>query len=257
MYILKTKEEIEKMREGGRILAEILNHLAKISNPGITTKELNEEAERLIEDYEAIPAFKGVPGGKIDYPAALCASVNDQVVHGIPGEYALSDGDIIGLDLGIFYKGLCTDATITVGVGKISKEAQRLIDVTKKALDKAISIIKPGIFMGDVSSTIQKIIEDEGFSVVRDCFGHGVGKEVHEDPAIPNFGIAGEGLRLKEGMTLALEPIANLGRPETQDLDDGWTISTLDGSISSEFEHTIAITEKGAEILTTVRQKGC
>lgn len=255
MIILKKPEEIEKMRQGGKILVEILKYIKKEVKPGITTKKLDSLAESLIYKNNATPSFKNFSSAsyqKIKYPAALCTSVNDEVVHGIPSIRKLKEGDIIGLDLGICFKGFYTDAAITVPVGKIEKEAKQLIDVTKEALQQSVCEIKPKNRIGDISSVIQKTIEAAGFSPVKDCVGHGVGKYVHEEPSIPNYGRSGTGKLLKKGMTLAIEPIANLKKYKVELYHDGWTIKTCDGSLSSHFEWTVAVTENGYEVLTLI-----
>ncbi len=247
MVIIKTREEIETMRQGGKILAKILKKVAKAAKPGVSTLELNNLAEKEIKAREASPAFKGYKG----YPFALCASVNSEVVHGSPSaKKILKSGDIIGLDLGLKYRGYFTDMAITAGVGKLSPQAKKIIRVTKNALLKGLEKVKAGNYLGDISSAIQTYAEKNGFSVVRDLTGHGVGIDVHEDPLIPNFGLAKTGIVLKTGMTLAIEPMINEGDYKVNILPDGWTIITSDGSLSAHFEHTVAITERGCEILT-------
>ncbi len=255
MIIIKKPEEIEKMRQGGEILAKILRHIKKEVKPGITTKKLDSIAESLIYKNNATPSFKNFSSNSyqdIKYPAALCTSVNDEVVHGIPSKRKLKEGDIISLDLGVCFKGFYTDAAITVPVGNIGKNVKKMIDVTKKALNLSIKKIRPKNRIGDISSIIQETIENADFSVVRDCVGHGVGKFVHEDPAIPNFGESGTGKLLKTGMTLAIEPISNLKRHNVEICQDGWTVKACDGSISSHFEWTVAVTEDGYDILTPI-----
>ena len=248
MIILKTNEEIAIMREGGKILAEILKELAKEAKSGVMTKELDDYAEELILKYKATPSFRGYNG----YPTALCVSINEEVVHGIPSERKLKTGDIVGLDLGIYYKGLCTDSAVTVGVGKISQKAKRLIGATKKSLYRGISAVKSGASIGDIGFAVQSYAEDQGFSVVRDLTGHGVGKKVHEPPQIPNYGKKGKGLKLKKGMTIAIEPMINEGKYFVHQQKDGWTFVTSDGNLSAHFEHTMAVTKNGCEILTAL-----
>lgn len=254
MIIIKTPDEISIMKEGGKILATILEEVSATVVPGVSTMELNELAEKLIRKAGGDPAFLNyIVEGEEDnpYPGTLCTSVNSEVVHGIPSKNGiLKEGDIIGLDIGMFYKGLCTDTAKTVGVGNISKSTQRLIDITQQALKKGISQIKSGAQIGDIGSAIQKYVEGEGFSVVKQLVGHGVGKKVHEEPRVPNYGESGTGLTLEEGMTLAIEPMVNVGEEHVKTEDDQWTITTLDKSLSAHFEHTIAVTKKGCNILT-------
>jgi methionyl aminopeptidase len=254
MIIIKTQEEITIMKEGGKILAGILDEVSKAVIPGISTLELDELAERLIREAGGDPAFLNysVEGEEDNpYPATLCTSVNSEVVHGIPSKNEiLKEGDIIGLDIGMFYKGLCTDTAITVGVGKISEDVQKLMDVTLRALKKGISQIKSGAHIGDIGSVIQQYVEGEGFSIVKQLVGHGVGKEVHEEPRVPNYGEFGTGIKLEEGMTLAIEPMVNVGEDLVQTDDDQWTIITNDKSLSAHFEHTVVVTKKGCTIIT-------
>ena len=247
MIIIKTKDEIEKMRKGGKILAWILEELSKNVKQGISTGKLNEIAEKLILEKGAEPSFKNYR----HYPSSLCTLVNDKVVHAIPSQKEIiKNGDIISLDLGIKYLEYYTDMAVTVPVGKISKEAKKLIAVTKKAMAKALEYVKPGDFIGDISCAVQKYVEGEGFSVIRDLVGHGLGKEVHEEPRIPNYGVPKIGPMLSEGMTIAIEPMVTAGSWEVATLDDGWTVKTKDGSLASHFEHTVLVTKKGYEILT-------
>ncbi len=262
MIPLKNQKEIEIMREGGKILAKIMKELEKVVKPGIATKELDGLAESLIFNYGAKPSFKGYTNRKdgiLDpYPASLCTSINEEIVHCLPSDRILKEGEIISLDLGIFYpstssgqvEGFHTDMAITVPVGKISPEAQRLIRVTKKALKRGIAEIKSGNHLGDIESAIQKFVESQGFEVVRDLCGHGIGRELHEDPQILNFGKKGSGPEIKEGMVLCLEPMVAIGDPTIKRAKDGWGYQTFDDSLSAHFEHTIAVTKKGAEILT-------
>jgi len=259
--IIKSKEEIEIMRQGGKILADVLRIVSEASNIGITTKELDNLAEAEILKRGGTPSFKNYTpdGGDKKFPTALCVSVNNAVVHGIPGDYVLQEGDIAGLDLGVEFKGYYTDAATTVVVSGKENSGDRsekekknkiLADTAKECLNVAIKQVKPGARIGDIGAAIQRISEDAGFSVVRDLVGHGVGKFVHEPPEIPNFGERGTGLIIKKGMTFAIEPMICAGSWEVDMLDDGWTVVTRDGANSAHFEHTVAITEKGAEILT-------
>jgi methionyl aminopeptidase len=243
---IKTKKEIEIMRAGGKIAARVLGMVGRAAQPRMTTKELDELATKEIEKAGAKPAFKGHRG----YPAATCISINDTIVHGIPSEEKIKEGDLVGIDLGVLYKGFYTDTAKTVGIGKISKENQRLLDVTEISLVKAIRSIRPGIYLGDIQTLIQKEIESAGFGVIRDLSGHGIGKELQEEPSIPNFGEKGTGVILKEGMTIAIEPMVSQGDWHAKVLDDGWTVKTADGSNSAHFEHTILVTKNGAEVLT-------
>ena len=246
MIVLKSDEEIKRMAEACRIVAEVLEGMKKYISPGVTTKELDEFAESYIISKGARPAFKGYRG----YPSTVCASVNEQVVHGIPSANKLKNGDIISIDVGVRYNGFYGDAAVTLPVGSISKQAQRLLAATEKALEAGIKRAVAGNRLSDISSTIQNYVESEGFSVVRTFVGHGIGRELHEDPQIPNYGRPGEGPKLLEGMTLAIEPMVNAGGWEVNILNDGWTAVTKDGSLSAHFEHTVAITKNGQSILT-------
>lgn len=243
---LKTKSEIEIMRAGGTIAATVLMELSKAARAGMTTAELNTIAEDIITQADAQPSFKGFHG----YPAATCISINDEVVHGIPGERILKDGDIVGLDVGVFYRGYHTDTAITIGIGDISEKAQNLINTAKKSLENGLTKIKDGVFLGDAQNAIQKTIESAGYGVIRDLTGHGVGQNLQEAPAIPNYGQKGKGLILEEGMTLAIEPMLAAGDWHVKTLNDGWTVVTADRSLAAHFEHTIVVTENSCEILT-------
>lgn len=254
MIYLKTEQEIQAIREGGKILAQILKDLEKAVKPGIKTIELDRLAEELVFKYEVVASFKNYKpsfnsnnGG---YPASVCVSVNEEVVHGIPGERVIREGDIVSLDMGILHKGYYTDSAITVPVGKISPIAQKLIDVTKKSLELAIGETKVGGHLGDIGFVVQEYAEKNGFSVVRDLVGHGVGKFIHEAPEIPNYGKRGKGLELEEGMVLAFEPMVNVGGWQVKVMSDSWTFVTKDKSLSAHFEHTVAVTKNGAEVLT-------
>lgn len=246
MITIKTQEEIAIMAEGGKILAEVMKELAKMAKPGITTLELDRAAEALILKHKAKPAFKGYEG----FPFSLCASVNENIVHGYPSDYVLEEGDIIGLDLGVLYKGYNADMAVTVAVGEVSFEAKRLIDVAKKALRLAVRKVKTGNTTGDIGSTIQRFVEGQGFGVVRDLCGHGIGKKVHEDPKVPNYGKRHTGEELKEGMVICIEPMVTMGDWHLKKADDGYGYAAKDNSLTAHFEHTIAVTKKGARILT-------
>jgi methionyl aminopeptidase len=264
---IKTPEEIEILREGGRRLAKILAEVALLLKPGISTAELDQRAEELIRSSGGMSAFKGyrVPEARTPYPATLCVSLNDGVVHGIPKkEILLREGDIVGLDIGMWWPAeelpsrlrkktsgsLCTDMAITAGVGRISDEAKRLVRVTEEALEDGIRTVRPGRTIGDIGHSMEKHLKKERLGIIRDLAGHGVGYKLHEEPLIPNFGPAGSGETLKEGMVIAIEPMATLGDWRIVLDKDEWTFRTADGSLSAHFEHTIAVTSSGAEVLT-------
>jgi len=236
------------MRQAGRIVAIVLGVLTKQVKPGMKTKELDIIAAREIERLGAKPSFKGYRG----FPAALCVSVNDEIVHGIPGERMLREGDIVSLDFGAIFDGFQGDAAVTVGVGEVTPEAQQLIEAAEGSLEAGIAAARLGTTLGDISAAIQDYAESRGYSVVREYTGHGIGREMHEEPQIPNFGLRGTGPVLKKGMTLALEPMVNAGDWRTRLGNDPWTVLTADGSLSAHFEHTIAITDAEPEVLTTV-----
>ena len=246
MVILKLPDEIEKARASNRIVAEVLSRLREKVKPGVKTKDLDKFAEEVAEKRGAKPAFKGYRG----YPHSLCISINEVVVHGMPSERLLEEGDIVGLDFGIYYKGFFGDATITLPVGKVAQKALRLMQVTEQSLYAGIAQAVAGNRLGDISSAVQSTVEDAGYSVVRDFVGHGIGKNLHEEPQIPNFGKKGRGIELKKGMILAIEPMVNQGEYEVQVLPDGWTVVTKDGSLSAHFEHSVAITDNGPDILS-------
>jgi methionyl aminopeptidase len=246
LIVLKTDEEIKRMAEACRIVAEVLEGMKKNVSPGVTTKELDEFAESYIISKGARPAFKGYRG----YPSTLCASLNEQVVHGIPSADKLRNGDIISIDVGVYYNGFYGDAAVTLPIGSISTQARKLLSVTENALEAGIKKAVSGNRLSDISSTIQDHVESENFSVVRTFVGHGIGRDLHEDPQIPNYGRPGEGPKLVEGMTLAIEPMVNAGGWEVNILKDGWTAVTKDGSLSAHFEHTVAIAKNGQNILT-------
>jgi methionyl aminopeptidase len=245
--IIKSERELALMRQAGRIVGAVLNILMKQVKPGMKTKELDIIAGREVARLGAEPSFKGYRG----FPANLCVSVNDEIVHGIPGERVLRKGDIVSLDFGASFKGFQGDAAVTVGVGEISPQASRLVETTENVLKAGIAAARSGARLGDISAAIQGYAEAKGYSVVREYTGHGIGREMHEEPQIPNFGLAGTGPVLKKGMTLALEPMVNAGDWHTRVGDDQWTVSTADGSLSAHFEHTVAITDGEAEILTS------
>ncbi len=244
--ILKSPQEIERMRRSNRIVAEILREIQAAAQPGMKTRELDELAQGLLRKFGARSAFKGYNG----YPAVLCTSVNEEVVHGIPSDRILKAGDILSLDFGVVYDDYYGDSALTIPIGRISSEAERLLRVTKEALDLAIEQARPENHVSDISATIQEHVESRGFSVVRDFVGHGIGKYMHERPQIPNFGVPGRGTRLKPGMTLAIEPMINAGGHEVEVLEDGWTAVTKDRSLSAHFEHSVAVTEDGPYILS-------
>ncbi len=247
----KQPEEIELIAEGGKLLGAILQRTALLAKPGVSTMELNDYAEREIIIAGGRPSFVGYGDKKNPFPSGLCTSINDAVVHGVPSaEDILKEGDIVGLDIGMEYKGFYTDTAITVPVGKVSKRAEQIIKVTKNCLTEALAQIKPGNHIGDIGFAMQSIAEKAGFSVVRDLVGHGVGYAVHEDPAVPCYGKPGTGIELVEDMVLAIEPMVCEKKPRVVYDPDGWTIRTSDSGLAAHFEHTIAITKKGARILT-------
>ncbi len=246
MIILKSEDEIKRISEACRIVAEALEGIRKMVAPGITTLELDGFAESFISARHAVPAFKGYRG----YPASICSSVNEQVVHGIPSSAKLKDGDIISLDLGVYLKGFYGDAAMTLPVGRINGEAKKLLRVTEESLAHGIKNAVLDGRLGDISFAIQDHVESAGFSVVRNFVGHGIGRDLHEEPQVPNYGNHGQGAELMEGMTLAIEPMVNAGRWEIEILKDGWTAVTIDKRLSAHFEHTIAITSKGPKVLT-------
>ena len=246
--IIKSEREIALMQQAGRIVATVLGILTEQLRPGMKTKELNTIAARELERLGAIPSFNGYRG----FPANLCVSINDEIVHGIPGERVLLDGDIVSLDLGAIFKGFQGDAAVTVGIGQISPQARGLIETTKAALGAGIAAAHPEARLGDISAAVQNYAESRGYAVVREYTGHGIGRQMHEEPQIPNFGVPGAGPVLKKGMTLALEPMLNIGDWRTRLSDDHWTVLTADGNLSAHFEHTIAITDGEAEVLTAI-----
>ena len=246
MIKIKNKEEIEIMKEGGRILAEILEELKKKSQEGVSTKEIERTGKALIFDYGAEPAFLGYDG----FPAVLCTSINEEVVHGVPSDYILKDGDILSLDIGLIYKGFFSDMAFTLPIGEISKKGKQLLGVTQKSLEIGSGQIKPGKTFGDIGCAVQKYIEEQGFGVVRDLCGHGIGRELHEDPQILNYGKAHTGEEIKEGMVFCIEPMVTAGGWQVEKSPNGFGFRTKDGSLSAHFEHTFAVTNSGFEILT-------
>ena len=254
MISIKSKEEIATLREGGKQLASILLCVAKAVRPGVSSLELDALARRLIAEGGDTPSFLNYQGNgdKKKFPAALCVSVNDEVVHGVPSaEKILRDGDIVGVDLGLFHKGLCTDAAVTVAVGTISEESRNLLEVTKQTLARAVAAARAGATIGDIGYAVESFVKQAGnFGIVRDLAGHGVGYAVHEEPFVPNYGKRGDGINLEVGMVLALEPMLTLGSEKIVMSHDGFAFRTKDGSRSAHFEHTVAITENGAEVLT-------
>lgn len=246
MVVLKSPREISRMRDAGRIVAEVLGILREKVCEGVTTLELNDLAESEAAKRKAKTAFKGYSG----YPFSLCCSVNDQVVHGMPGKRPLQNGDILSIDFGVVYNDFFGDAAVTLPVGAVSNSAERLMKVTEESLSRAIECMTIEHRLSDVSNAVQSYVEAHGFSVVRDFVGHGIGRALHESPQVPNFGQPGKGLRLKPGIVLAIEPMINEHGPDVRVLDDGWTAVTTDGGLSAHFEHTVAVTDNGPLILT-------
>jgi methionyl aminopeptidase len=246
---IKSKKEIEIMREGGRKLAEIMERVKERVRPGVTTDELNRAAEALILRYGGKCSFKGYN----NFPTCLCTSVNEEIVHVAPSDRILKEGDIISLDLGFFYKGFHTDMAITLPVGEVKPEVRRLIRVCKKALKRGIKKIRPGNTVGDIGNTIQRYVESQGFSVIRDLCGHGIGRDLHEDPQVLNYGKRHSGPKLREGMVFCLEPMVSMGEGEIEKTKDGFGFKTKDHSLSAHFEHTVAVTKEGCKILTSLK----
>ncbi|HBI60306.1 MAG TPA: type I methionyl aminopeptidase [Lachnospiraceae bacterium] len=244
---IKSEHEIELMREAGRILSIVHDEMGKIIRPGISTMDINRKGEEVIRSFGCIPSFLNYQG----YPASICVSVNDEVVHGIPNKkHILKEGDIVSLDAGVIYKGYQSDAARTHAVGRISDEDQRLIDITKQSFFEGIKFAKPGNHLFDISKTIQNFIEDNGYSVVRDLVGHGIGRKLHEEPQVPNFKPIGRGMKLRPGMTLAIEPMVNAGAYEVWMLEDDWTVVTKDSTKSAHYENTVLITDGEPELLS-------
>ena len=248
MVTIKSEREIELMKHAGQILGSTLKLLEENVKPGITTAELDKIAYEYIKSNDSIPSFKGYNG----FPASICASVNNEVVHGIPDNRVLREGDIIGIDAGVCYGGYHADAARTFGVGEISPAAKKLIEVTKESFFKGIENAKHGARIGDISAAVQTFVEGNGYSVVRDLIGHGIGSSLHEEPDVPNYGVAGRGMRLIKGMTLAVEPMVNVGGYEIRLLKNGWTYVTKDNTLSAHYENTIVITDSGCDVITLI-----
>jgi methionyl aminopeptidase len=251
LITLKSAAEIDKMRHAARVVAEVLEKMRELVAPGVTTAELDAAAEAVIRRRHAVPSFKGYPpGSACPFPASICASVNEELVHGIPGPCVLKEGDIISIDVGAILDGYHGDAAITLPVGRISPEAQRLLEVTERALYAGIAAARVGNRSGDISAAIQSYVESHGYNVVREYTGHGIGRKMHEDPQVPNYGQPGKGVRLRKGMTIALEPMVLAGDSCVRVLGDHWTVVSCDGELTAHFEHSIAITDGDAEILS-------
>jgi len=251
MVICKSTAELEKMHRAGLLVWEVLEKMRAMVRPGVSTKELDEFAEKYVTEHDAKPAFKGYRG----YPGSVCTSINEEVVHGIPSaSRKVREGDILSMDFGVVMDGYYGDAALTVPVGKIAPEREKLLRVTRESLERAIEKVRAGNRLGDVSSAVQQWVEKNGFSVVREFVGHGIGTKMHEEPQLPNYGSPGQGQRLQEGMVLAIEPMVNSGSPAVKVLDDDWTAVTADGSDSAHFEHTVAVTANGPWILTRPRE---
>ena len=250
MIIGKSKRELEKMRAAGQLVGQVLSHLRTLVAPGVTTMEVDRAAEKMIRDAGALPTFKGYNG----FPYSICASVNAQIVHGFPSNYRLQEGDIFSIDVGVTLEGFVGDTATTVPVGKVSEDRLKLIRITEECLERAIEQCRPGKHLGDIGWAVQEHAEANGYSIVRDYVGHGIGRRMHEDPQIPNYGRPGLGQKIKAGYVFAVEPMVNLGTHHTKVLADGWTVVSMDGQPSAHVEHTIAITEEGPEVLTLVRE---
>ena len=250
MIIGKSQKEIEKMRASGQLVGSVLRELRKMVEPGITTLEVNDAADRMIRDAGAYPTFKGYNG----FPFSICASVNEQVVHGFPSRYELKEGDIFSIDVGVTLDGFVGDTAATIPVGRVSDDLLELIRVTEECLQLAIDKCRAGNHVGDIGYAVQSHAEAHGYSIVREYVGHGIGRRMHEDPQIPNYGKPGKGPKIKKGYVFAVEPMINLGSPHTKTLKDGWTVVTVDGRPSAHVEHTIAVTEQGPEVLTLVEK---
>jgi len=246
MIVCRSAKEIQQLRAANALVAEVLRELQSMVAPGVTTQQLDAAAEALVEAAGARPAFKGFHG----FPATICASVNHEVVHGIPSDQALKDGDIISIDMGVVLDGYYGDSAVTVGVGRVPEEASTLMTVTREALERAIELVRIDGRVSDLGHAVQTHVEAHGFSIVKEFVGHGIGTELHEEPQIPNYGEPGRGPRLREGMVLAIEPMVNAGLPGVRVLDDGWTAVTRDGSLSAHFEHSVAVTSSGPEVLS-------
>ncbi len=250
MIIGKSKKEIEKMRAAGQLVGRVLQELGRMAQPGVTTLEINDAADKMIRDGGAYPTFKGYNG----FPYSICASVNEQVVHGFPSKYELKEGDIFSIDVGATLEGFVGDTATTVAIGTVGAELLQLIRVAKESLQLAIDKCRAGNHLGDIGYVVQQHAESHGYSVVRDYVGHGIGRRMHEDPQIPNYGKPGKGDKIRTGYVFAVEPMINMGSHHTKTLKDGWTVVTLDGQPSAHVEHTIAVTEEGPEVLTLVKE---
>jgi methionyl aminopeptidase len=250
MIIGKSRKEIDKMRAAGQLVGRVLRELRQMAQPGVTTLEINDAADKMIRDGGAYPTFKGYNG----FPYSICASVNEQVVHGFPSEYELKEGDIFSIDVGATLEGFVGDTATTVAIGKVSEDLLKLIRVAEESLELAIDKCRAGYHLGDIGYVVQQHAESHGYSVVRDYVGHGIGRRMHEDPQIPNYGKAGKGVKIRTGYVFAVEPMINMGSHHTKTLKDGWTVVTLDGKPSAHVEHTIAVTEEGPEVLTLVKE---
>ncbi|PYS43242.1 MAG: type I methionyl aminopeptidase [Acidobacteria bacterium] len=248
MIIGKSQREIDKMRAAGRLVGEVLGHLCQMVEPGITTLEVNHAADKMIRDAGAFPTFNGYNG----FPFSICASVNEQIVHGFPSEYELQDGDIFSIDVGVTLDGFVGDTAATVPVGSASDDRLKLIRITEECLQRGIEQCRAGNHVGDIGWAVQQYAESHGYSVVRDYVGHGIGRKMHEDPQIPNYGTPGKGPKIKKGYVFAIEPMVNMGSHLTRTLRDGWTVVTVDGQPSAHAEHTVAVTDAGPEVLTFV-----
>lgn len=245
--VLRTPQEIETMRRSGMALRQVLDAVCSAVGAGATTMDLERVAVAKMEELGCVPSFKGYHG----YPRVLCTSVNSEVVHGIPSKKTmLRDGDVVSIDCGVVVDGYHSDSAITVPVGKVAPEVLRLLQVTESSLQHAIQRVRAGAYLGDIGAAVQEVVEAAGFSVVREFVGHGIGTNLHEDPQVPNYGRHGTGIRLREGMVLAIEPMVNMGKKDVRVLEDGWTAVTVDGSVSAHFEHTVAVTAEGAQVLT-------
>jgi len=251
VIVRKSAGEIVKIAAAGAILADCIDALTEAAAPGVTTAELDRIAEKFIRRHRGVPTFLGYRG----FPASICASPNDMVVHGIPGKYRAAEGDLLSIDVGVTLEGYVADSAVTLPMGAVEPEAQRLLDVTRESLEAGIAECREGRRLGDISHAVQEVVEAAGFSVVRSLVGHGVGKEMHEDPQIPNYGDPGRGPRLEEGMVFAIEPMVDAGAYEVVVADDGWAIHTADGSLSAHFEHTVAVGKKGPLVLTRRRSE--
>jgi methionyl aminopeptidase len=251
LIVRKSAAEIAKIAAAGVILAECLDALTEAAQPGVTTGELDRMAEKFIRERTGVPTFLGYRG----FPTSICASPNDMVVHGIPGKYRVVEGDLLSLDVGVTLDGYVADSAVTLGMGAVEPEARRLLDVTAESLEAGLAECREGRRLGDISHAVQEVVEAAGFSVVRSLVGHGVGKEMHEDPQIPNYGDPGRGPRLEEGMVFAIEPMVDAGACDVVVADDGWAIHTADGSLSAHFEHTVAVGRKGPRVLTRRRSE--